>query len=83
MATKTPKEILDEYYSLTTNERHALEACEQLRAAGWKFDWYSFEPAKGWWILPNSDDPVKAMRRGDPKPLFGSALTTIDLYCPG
>jgi len=66
---------------MTTRQQQLIEAADKLRAMGWTFDFYSFvPPAKGWWILPDSDDPVKAMRRGDPKPLFQSALTTTELY---
>ena len=64
-----------------TTRQQQIKAADELRATGWTFDFYSFAPAKGWWMLPNSSDPVKAMRRGDPKPLFASALTTIELYC--
>ncbi len=54
---------------------------EKLIDLGWKFKSYSYEPVtKGWWVLPNSDDPVKAMRRGDPTQFHVGAVDAYELY---
>lgn len=66
---------------LTARQRQAIAACEGLRASGWTFDWHDLLHDEGWWMLPKSDDPVKRMRRGDPKPRLEGALATLELYC--
>ena len=62
-------------------QNQQIEIVEKLIAEGWEFKAHSFTPkTTGWWVLPNSDDPVKKMRRGDPKPFHQGAVATAELY---
>jgi hypothetical protein len=57
-----------------------IEIVEELIKAGWTFEAQSYGPTKGWWRLKDSGDPVKAMRRGDPKPFHQGAVAAYELY---
>jgi hypothetical protein len=57
------------------------EIVENIFNFGWRFKSYSYVPqCKGWWVLPGSDDPVKAMRRGDPRLFHQGAVNVAELY---
>jgi hypothetical protein len=58
-----------------------IEIVEKMVAQGWTFEAYSYSPTRGWWQLKESDDPIKAMRRGDPKDFHLGAAQTYELYC--
>jgi hypothetical protein len=78
MLTPGGAQLIDRFMS--TEQREAVDAVEILLAAGWKFKPWQNGYGKGWWILPNSQNPVLAMRRGDPKGFHNAAVTTVMLY---
>jgi hypothetical protein len=64
----------------TPEQKEAIEAVDELLAAGWEFKPWPNSYSKGWWTLPTSDDPVMRMRRGDPKGFHAGAVTVKKLY---
>ena len=64
----------------TPEQKEAIEAVDELQAAGWQWLPWPNGYTKGWWVLPNSDDPVMRMRRGDPKGFHAGAVTVKKLY---
>jgi len=61
-----------------TKQEQAYEAVEEIVEAGWEFEAWDY--GVGWWRLSTSDDPVKAMRRGDPRGMHEGALIVKQLY---
>jgi hypothetical protein len=76
--TRDAVQIIDA--CMTAEQREAVEAVDALLAAGWRFRPWQNGYDKGWWILPDSSDPVLSMRRGDPKNFHRAAVTTVALY---
>ena len=67
----------------TPEQKEAIEAVEELLAAGWQWLPWHRGYRRGWWVLPTSGDPVMRMRRGDPKGFHSGAVTVKKLYLGG
>ena len=65
---------------MNPTQKHYYEIVEEIVKRGWCFKAYDHGYDKGWWILPDSEDPVKAMRRGDPKGFYQGAEIVKSLY---
>lgn len=67
---------------MTYTVTEQYEIVDKLAAQGWEFKWYGRTAGgeAGWWVLPNSEDPIKRMRRGDPTPFYQAAVTAYELY---
>jgi hypothetical protein len=65
---------------MTDEQKKACDAVDEIMAAGWTFHPWPNGYRKGWWRLLDSDNPVLAMRRGDPKNFWVVALIVKKLY---